>query len=327
MRVWSKQTGSICCAVLFFLLACAFLPPAFAYAKIDTRQTAALTVVAQREQTPIAGLELQLYRVASVTENGAFRVLPAFEGAQVSLPANNAAETWSARALTLEAYLIARAAEGNPLTATASAVTNEKGVAVFPKLETGLYLLVGNPQRVGQQKGILLTTLLSLPQWRTDGKWEYSPTIQGKLSVQPRSEESISLSAIKIWQDAGNEAQRPAEVTVTLYGDGIEYSTVKLNSTNDWRHTWKDLNGNVRWHLVEKDLPAAYTVTVVQDGTAFVVTNTFQDTPSPKPPPTFPTIPQTGQLWWPVSLLALCGLALFLTGVILCKKGRKPYEP
>lgn len=45
-------------------------------------------------------------------------------------------------------------------------------------------------------------------------------------------------------------------------------------------------------------------------------------TPSPKPTatptprPTNPTLPQTGQLWWPVPLLAFAGLVLILLGLL-----------
>lgn len=51
--------------------------------------------------------------------------------------------------------------------------------------------------------------------------------------------------------------------------------------------------------------------------------------PEPTPPPTTrppdPYIPQTGRLNWPVPVLAAAGLALFITGWVLCRK-RDGYE-
>lgn len=44
------------------------------------------------------------------------------------------------------------------------------------------------------------------------------------------------------------------------------------------------------------------------------------------PPPTVPDdpkLPQTGQLNWPVPVMAICGLLLVLVGCILCMHGRK----
>lgn len=36
--------------------------------------------------------------------------------------------------------------------------------------------------------------------------------------------------------------------------------------------------------------------------------------PTPTPPPSTPRLPQTGQLWWPVPVLAFCGLLLIVYG-------------
>ena len=51
------------------------------------------------------------------------------------------------------------------------------------------------------------------------------------------------------------------------------------------------------------------------------------DEPSVTPPPTPPTpptpIPDTGQLWWPVPLLAAAGLALVAFGLIRNRREKK----
>ena len=47
-------------------------------------------------------------------------------------------------------------------------------------------------------------------------------------------------------------------------------------------------------------------------------------TPSPTPTPTTPPppIPQTGQLWWPVPLLAFLGAVLFIAGCVIRRRDR-----
>ena len=40
----------------------------------------------------------------------------------------------------------------------------------------------------------------------------------------------------------------------------------------------------------------------------------------PPPPPTTPKIPQTGQLWWPVPVLTIAGLAVLLVGVFVRRR-------
>lgn len=46
-------------------------------------------------------------------------------------------------------------------------------------------------------------------------------------------------------------------------------------------------------------------------------------TEPPTEPPTVPDIPQTGQLNWPVPLMAAFGVVLLLGGVMLCFRGKK----
>ncbi len=50
---------------------------------------------------------------------------------------------------------------------------------------------------------------------------------------------------------------------------------------------------------------------------------------APPPPPTKPTdpsLPQTGQLWWPVPLLTVAGMTLFAAGFALSSGKRKEHE-
>lgn len=98
-----------------------------------------------------------------------------------------------------------------------------------------------------------------------------------------------------------------------LLRGGQVYDTVTLNSQNNWRHRWSDLDSRYRWTVTEKAV-TDYTVTVTQEGKTFVVTNTYQ-TPTPGKK-TDTKLPQTGQLWWPVPVLLSVGLLLVLIGVL-----------
>ena len=52
-----------------------------------------------------------------------------------------------------------------------------------------------------------------------------------------------------------------------------------------------------------------YSTVIVRDGNTFVITNTWK------------RIPQTGQLWWPVTALTLAGLGLLCLGILRRRKG------
>lgn len=59
-----------------------------------------------------------------------------------------------------------------------------------------------------------------------------------------------------------------------------------------------------------------YTVEITQEGKVFVVTNTYvpEKPTTPSKPDT--SLPQTGQLWWPVPVLLAVGLLFVVIGLI-----------
>ena len=75
-------------------------------------------------------------------------------------------------------------------------------------------------------------------------------------------------------------------------------------------------------------------MSVSQNGAAFVVTNTAEESddtdepddseaPVEEEPIPGGNLPQTGVLWWPVPLLAACGVILLSAGVALNKAAFK----
>ena len=126
----------------------------------------------------------------------------------------------------------------------------------------------------------------------------------------------------KVWDDQGHENMRPAQIEVLLLEDGQVYDTAVLNGSNDWEYTWSNLEEGRDWSVKEASVPAGYSSAVTQEGGVFTLTNTY----SPPPPPAIPKIPQTGQLWWPIPVLAGAGLVCYLIGFLLRKARKKRYE-
>lgn len=330
MKAFLKRKGSGPVFTVFFLVLCMVFPVTVrAYESVDTNKRAMLTLNHSAEGRPIGGVEFKIYRVADMTSAAEFYTVSEFKNAKVSMSAETTEESWSERAITLEAYLIQRESEGAPVLPTSSGVTDENGQLIFSNLETGLYLVVGKAKMVDKKEYTPLATLISLPYWLKDDHWNYSPSVFTKNSKETRENSRMNLSVIKVWKDKGHEYQRPSEVTVVLYGNGEEYEVVKLNKQNSWKYSWDNLDMNISWRLVEKTIPENYTVTVVREENAFIVTNTFdEDTPGKpvKPPSDQPRLPQTGQLWWPVSYMSVFGLLFLLLGVKIKRKGNNKYE-
>ena len=69
------------------------------------------------------------------------------------------------------------------------------------------------------------------------------------------------------------------------------------------------MDADKKWSVREEHVPDGYVVTYRVNGQEFLIYNTR-------------TLPQTGQLKWPVPVLAAAGLVLITAGVIV-GKGKK----
>lgn len=196
-------------------------------------------------------------------------------------------------------------------------------------LKPGLYLVVGGRCTAGGKYTYsAVPFMIFLPDRNlTDNVWDYTLTVSPKFhreTVVP-TPDPVTRKVLKIWDDAGYEELRPAEVTIQLLRDDKVYDTQTLSKRNNWRYTWKDLSTKYEWTVVEENTEGYYT-RVALEGITFTVTNTIKEpTPTdspdePKPPenpkPQKPTLPQTGVLWWPVPVLFAAGAALCFVGVV-----------
>lgn len=173
-------------------------------------------------------------------------------------------------------------------------VTNEK--AVFTNLPMAVYLVLGEP---GEKDGVKYWPtpfLLSVPQKDENSRFVWDVAVTGKKEM------SMDISVVKRW--VGDQAaDRPTKITVHLMRGGKPYGpAVTLSKANQWSHTWENLPPD-NWSVTE-DANPRYTTVITRQGNTFIVTNTWKK------------IPQTGQLWWPVSALALAGLIFICAGLL-----------
>ena len=121
----------------------------------------------------------------------------------------------------------------------------------------------------------------------------------------------ISLTVHKKWEGGlPGTSHRMQPVWIMLYDGETEYASVKLDESNHWSHTWKNLSADGNWQIIEKNVQKGYTPSYkVKDG-VITVTNTAD-------------LIQTGQLNWPVPILGAAGLLLLTAGFIRMRKKRK----
>lgn len=317
-------------ALLALLLAAVLAAPALAAGSVDLAEDVSLSVTCRDGSTPLAGMELRLYLVAAMDENGDLAVVSAFQGIDLQ----------SAQTLAVYTQLA-------QLTPADTGTTDNQGQLTFPTggktLIPGLYLLTGSCHPQGGKTYAPTPYLVKLPTWdQTSGSWAYQVALSEKFDIDevpdtPVVPATVTRKVLKVWDDAGCESLRPESVTVYLLRNGQVYDTVTLSAANEWRYTWTGLDAAYQWTVAEQR-PQDYEVSITQAGVTFVVTNSrtpdTPDTPdnpdSPDRPsapdapdtPVQPTLPQTGQLWWPVPLL-LCGGLVLLAAGLLRRRGAR----
>ena len=302
-----KIVVAVLVAIMFLLIAA---QPTYAYEKIDVDRTVTLSVEFTNGPK-VSGMEFRVYRVASVDENGEFTFTEAIASYGLSMPVDQAG--YRALAETLAGYV---ARDG--ISSVATAITDGDGKGYFGELEQGLYLVLSD-KYLNPNDGmtyIASPSLVALPT-STDGiTWNYNVTISPKytsIPPVPSTGEKTEINVIKVWSGEADKETRPTYVYAELVCDGVVLDTVTLNSGNNWRYTWKELDASKTYTVTEKEVPAGYTVTVTRDGNTFTLNNYKGDVP-PTTPPNSPKLPQTGQLWWPVPVLVALGLTLFIMG-------------
>lgn len=240
-------------------------------------QTGTLTI-----SYPVEGTVYHIYAVGSMA-SGELVLNPEFRYVDTSD---------YAAAASVMADMIQKGGVGQEL--TSATVTD--GKAVFQGLPMAVYLVLGDPGELDGVRYWPTPFLLSMPQKDGDQQFLWDVTVSGKKEMD------MDISVVKRWV-GDTVIYRPTSITVRLMHNGEMYGDpVVLNYTNQWSYMWENLPPD-NWYVTE-DANPRYTTEITREGNTFIITNTWKK------------IPQTGQLWWPVSALALAGLVFLCLGLL-----------
>lgn len=309
--------------ILPLLLALLVLPmPAFAAGFVDLDRTTSVTITAKYEGMPMEGMILELHRVSDMDKTGELTVREPFAPYASDLDIrgpNDAA--WQETAEKLERWVIL-----NQMEPMSQAKVDAQGIASLSGLPMGLYLVVTEGLEKDGQVYTVAPFFLVLPERDSRDRWNYDISASAKPAENPKR---MDYQVIKLWKDTCHPEKRPESITVRLYCDGVPYGEpVKLPENGRWSHTWKNLDVNHKWTVVEETV-SGYKSEVATDGTTFLITNTHTHTSTPTNPttPSKPgKLPQTGQLWWPVPLLLWAGVLCLVIGLIRRRGSRYENE-
>ena len=356
-------------AVIAMMLAivCAGSVGAFPTKGIDPDASVTLTVNAIDLNTKkaIKGLRLTVYRAADMkvgsTGHVDFTLIQPFAEYDGKVegnldPNDFDSSDWAAGAKNLEPYVVSDAKQYKDSEGKEgknfefyTGVTGDDGKVSFSELPQGLYLLTGSYEGSEYSSVEITPSFLTLPQWLEDeAEWTY----EAQASAKPKATtdtETTNVSVRKIWagdDTASTSSRRPASIEVALLDqNGTTLDTQTLGEQNQWSYTWSDLPAG-KYSVKEVTVPAGYSVSYDEQGTAFTIKNTTPaggvlgasrektDTTNNNKKKVKGTsrqgdvagdsrLPQTGQLWWPVWLLSGLAVVLVIIGLFLRMSGKK----
>lgn len=269
--------------------------PAAAFAEeldLDRTGSISVTLMHPEDKIPIEGAELSLYYVAKVKNSNGTHVRYTFTdafarcGRELDDPA---------LARALDSFVEDHAAP------VAKRVTNETGKAVFDDLPLGLYFVKQTNEVEGYAP--CSSFLVTVPNYDNDDFFYH-------VNASPKTDIArlTSITIRKVW-NTDETIEIADSVTVQLLRDGIVIETAVLNQENDWQVTYEELPESDGYSIVEVDVPDGFLATYSQSGYVFTVTNSA-------------SLIQTGQLLWPIPVLALAGMLLITVGTVALRKTR-----
>lgn len=183
-------------------------------------------------------------------------------------------------------------------------VTDAAGAASCSGLELGMYLAVQREAVAGYST--CSPFMVMIPSQKGND-FTYDVNASPKTDVV----KLMDITIKKVW-NTGKTSQIPGSVTVRLYRDGEAVSSSVLNKDNNWQVVLKDLPSSDGYTVKEINVPQGFTATYKKSGNTFTVTNSA-------------SLAQTGQLIWPIPVLAMTGLFFLVLGAALLRKSGTDY--
>lgn len=269
---------------------------------VDDNRLGSITVTLrdQKDKTLIEGAEITIYKIADtkVTNNNlGFTFTQELKKCGLKVKDYYKVEF----AEEIASYIEENKISGEMLE------TNEFGVAKFPDLTHGIYLVMQTYDVAGYSRFTPFVAVLPITK---DNQWVYDVSANPKMAVVSYTDITVK----KVWFDdnGAGATKRPESVKIRLLQGDDVIDSVVLSEENGWQHTWVNMVERDDYSVEEVKVPKDYKATYKQNGFEFTVTNTA-------------TLVQTGQLNWPIPILAFSGLVLIALGYILRNRGKR-YE-
>lgn len=343
MRIQKRLSA----VLLTLLLSCALvLTTTLAYAAhpyVDVNKKGSITFTMKTANgRPVNGAELSIYKVASVTEddgNYYFELLYNFkEMGNVSLPDFPFIKTDSTFTAEL-AESMRDYVNGHDIPVTAKVEIESDGTATIDNLEVGLYLVVQSNRVSGYSP--ISPFLVSIPQYIDETgneHYEYKVDAYPKMGdVDPNNPPPPTSRPEEPDNPSSNPASEPtsseptsSEPTSSQPESSEPTSSEPTSSQPESSQTGSQPAGGSTpgGTTPGGNTPGGNTPGGNTPGGTTPGGNTPGGGTTPGGGSSTPTLPQTGQLNWPIPVLVVAGLSLILVGwgVNYNSKSRKSHE-
>ena len=170
--------------ILAFTLSLTILLSGFnivlAEGKVDPSREGSLKIIFDCSRSKISGVDVKIFRVATISSSEIFTLTGDFTGAGVNLIGVSNNEQWQEISKELEQY-----SKDNSITPLDTATSNTNGEVLFTGLKTGLYLVLSEKSSDSQNDYKFEPSLVSIPS-RDNGNLIYDVTIFPKCEIKPK---------------------------------------------------------------------------------------------------------------------------------------------
>lgn len=286
-----KRLGTLLCGAVFCMMAALVqLTPAWAAELADPAQKVSLTIEAQQNGRAVSGMGLSLRRVAEMDARGRFALMGSYQSSGVSVDGLTSSSQWNQAAKELNDF----AAEES-IPADVWTVTEGQGVCTIDGLESGLYLVAAETLETTEGRYDAAPFLVALPMLENEA-WDYAPTVMPK----------IQFTAVPV------SPEPSAPVSPEPSGPVSPEPSSPVNP---------EPSAPVSPEPSSPVSPEPSEPVSPEPESSASPSPSGQPAASPTPSPgANEGLPQTGQLNWPIPLLALLGMLLAAAGCLLRRR-------
>lgn len=268
------MTKRIACLFCALLLCIGVLQPNCAAAGAEINRPCSLTLSYTRNGAAFSGLDIEIYRVAELCDDGEYRLLEPFSAYPIKIHGITSQQEWRDTAQTVKSF-----AAAYQIKAYRSQRTDREGRAVFTGLETGLYMVKGITEEDAAGVVSFQDFMVYLPT-PVEGCYDYDVEAKPKYTAYTQP---ARYTVVKLWKDSGDSSGRPDSVCALILKDGVEQERVILNRENNWSYSWDVPGGKGIWSVMEADVPDGYRVSITDTEATFIITNSRTSEPPDKP--------------------------------------------